>query len=390
MIKFLYSWRYYSFGREQYQECMGDVSNNNLLSLRRGNTLVAIFAAVFAFFPMLTEHDVLKGIVFLGAAFIALIMTFIADYIMQKMNVNYRIIYLLIILYYINLIFFGIYVSVLTNPGKPASIFPCILICSFLLYVFPPHFNLILTLCSLTAFIVSSYLVKDFGIWIYDVVNASIAGILGIYFSWYSTKLRLGLEISASKLEEERNSYVDQSITDELTQLKNRRDFTATFQRFLFNYRASDDWLCVALADIDFFKMYNDHYGHRNGDICLHGIGEALHRMSALGVYTARVGGEEFALLWFEQSPDHVNEVITNFFQYIRDLKIRHEKSKASEYVTMSVGVYIIRCGSYHDTQVLYDRADKALYTAKDSGRNRAIILGDEIEQYKVVLKDSD
>ncbi|MCL2230106.1 MAG: GGDEF domain-containing protein, partial [Treponema sp.] len=67
---------------------------------------------------------------------------------------------------------------------------------------------------------------------------------------------------------------------------------------------------------------------------------------------------------------------------------ILHEKSKVSEYVTMSIGVYVIRCGTHHDTKTLYDLADKALYTAKSSGRNCAIVGGDEIKEYKITPKD--
>ena len=197
------------------------------------------------------------------------------------------------------------------------------------------------------------------------------------------------LEISTTMLEDEKNKYLDQSTVDELTQLKNRRDFMNTFQRYLSNYRTSDDWLCIALADIDFFKFYNDHYGHPQGDVCLRSIGDSLNKLrDDLGVYSARVGGEEFAVLWFEREASHVDKVINHWKNMIRDLKIPHEKSKVSDFVTMSIGVYVTRCGSSHDNQALYDLADKALYAAKGSGRNCAIITGDEIKQYKITPKE--
>ncbi|MCL2100456.1 MAG: GGDEF domain-containing protein, partial [Fibromonadales bacterium] len=77
------------------------------------------------------------------------------------------------------------------------------------------------------------------------------------------------LVLIANKLEDERNHYFDKSTIDELTQLKNRRDFMDTFKRYLSNYRQSDNFLCIAIMDIDFFKKYNDHYGHLAGDECL-------------------------------------------------------------------------------------------------------------------------
>jgi len=389
-LKFLYSWRFYSFGREQYQECMNFVCNNNLLSLRQGNILLAIFAAVFAFYPMLVEHDIIKFFIYLGVACIAMVMSFIANYTMQQINVSSRLIYFLIILFYINTMFFGIYLSVLVKPDQPATIFTVFIICALLFFTNPPQFNLTLTVCALILFNVTCILIKEFHIWFFDMINSFIAAILGMYFNWHFTKLRFGLEISTTELEDERNRYVDQSITDELTRLKNRRDFFATFNRFLSNYRASDDWLCVAIADIDFFKLYNDHYGHPKGDDCLREIGVALNSLNALGVYAARVGGEEFALLWFENDPANAGNIISRWIESIRNLNILHEKSKVSKYITMSIGVYIVRCGTHHDTQVLYDLADKALYTAKGSGRNCTIIAGDDIKQYKITPKDSD
>ena len=390
MLKFLYSWRFYSFGREQYQECMSYIFNNNLLSLRQGSTILAILSAVFAFFPMLVEENLLKGFIYLGVACVSFILSIVSNYIMQQVNVKNKIIYLLILFFYITIIAFGTYVSVWSNPGRTAAVYICIIICPLLLFVCPPHFNLAVTFVSFFVFIVSSYIAKDFGLWIYDVINTVIAGILGIYFSWHITQLRMGLEISATKLEEERNKYVDQSITDELTQLRNRRDFMATFQRFLSTYRASDDWLCIALADIDFFKNYNDHYGHPKGDDCLRGIGSVLNSMNSMGVYAARTGGEEFALLWFEKDASNAENIVFELTKRIRELNIFHEKSKVSQYVTMSIGIYIVRCGTHQNTDALYDLADKALYTAKGSGRNCTIVLGDGIKQYKIDHKAND
>jgi len=390
MFRFLYFWRFYSFGREQYQECMNNVFNNNLLSLRQGNTMVAALAAGFSFFPIFFENLVSKGIVCLIVACVSIAMSIVSNYIMQQLNVKNKVIYILLFLFYANLIIFGIYLSVWSNRDNTAALYICFIICPLLLFVCPPHLNLLLTLISLAAFMVSSIIIKDFDLWKYDVFNSVVAGILGIYLSWHITKLRIGLEISTTELENERNKYEDQSITDELTRLRNRRDFMATFQRFLSNYRASDDWLCVALADIDFFKNYNDHYGHPKGDDCLRAMGQVLNSLSALSVYAARTGGEEFALLWFEKDPSNVDKIVSLWTNRIRDMQIPHEKSKVSMYVTMSIGIYIVRCGTHHDTQLLYDLADKALYTAKGSGRNCTIIVGDDIKQYKLTPQYND
>ncbi|MDR1837768.1 MAG: GGDEF domain-containing protein [Treponema sp.] len=369
---------------------MNRTFSNNLLNLRQANTIFFVFSCCFALFPILFEKDVLKALVYIATALIALALAFIVNYIMQKADVNNKVIYFLTAVYYTNIMAFGIYISVLSNPDDLASIFLCFLICALLMCINSPLYNLMLTSCAVAVFIIAAIVVKKHEVWIYDVVNAVIAAIISLYFCWQITRLRLGLELSTSKLEEERNKYRDQSILDELTQLRNRRDYMNTFQRFLSNYRASDDWMCVAISDIDFFKNYNDHYGHPKGDDCLRSIGGALNGLKeSMGVYAARVGGEEFSLLWFEKEASHVDDVILYMIKVIRDLKIPHEKSKASEFVTMSIGLYIVKCGTHNDTQVLYDLADKALYAAKASGRNCAIVCGDEIKQYKITPPSS-
>jgi len=106
--------------------------------------------------------------------------------------------------------------------------------------------------------------------------------------------------------------------------------------------------------------------------------------MESMGVYAARVGGEEFALLWFEQDASHAGQIVSHVTSSIIGLKIPHEKSRVAQFVTISIGVYVERCGSPTDAQTLYDMADKALYTAKGSGRNCAIISGESIEEYKI------
>jgi len=385
MWKIFYSWRYYNLGRERYLESMSKIFINNLNSLRQTSTIFAIFAGVFSLFPIFIEKNFFDAGIYLLSALVALLLTLYTNYIMQKEYVNNHVIYTLITLFYLNIMTFGIYLSVWSTPDKLASIFLCFLICALLMFINPPVYNFCLTLGTMIIFIVSTIIMKSPGNALLDIVNVVIAGVIGLYFSWIIPKWRMELEISANLLEEERNKYFDQSIIDELTQLRNRRDFMHTFKRYLVNYRTTDDWLCIAIMDIDFFKFFNDHYGHPKGDDCLRAVGGVLNGLKeSIGVYAARVGGEEFALLWFEQDTAHVGFVVNHITNLINGLKIPHEKSKVAPYVTLSIGVYVERCGASHDVKALYDFADKALYTAKGSGRNCAVVSGDDIKEYKI------
>jgi diguanylate cyclase (GGDEF)-like protein len=372
-------WRFYGLEPDEYRKCVKQNFITNLYGLRQASFSVFVLAAVFALFPLLIEKNLVKLVWHLIAAFIALFMGIYLNHKCrqhkQGKEISRKFIYVMITLYYVNVITFGVYLGIWSNPGKIAVSFMVILICALFLYIISPLFILSLTLAAMAVFITLSVMVKTFDNWTLDMINALFAGYVGLFFGWQSTMFRMSLISTANKFQNERDSYYQQSTVDELTQLKNRRDFTQTFQRFLTNYRQSDKFLCIALLDIDFFKNYNDHYGHLMGDECLRSIGRTLKKLQeSEGIYNARVGGEEFALVWFEDKIEDVKEIASRINQMVIDLKIPHAKSAAAPYVTVSVGVHVVPCGSSGDKDVLYDLADKALYAAKSEGRNRAVI----------------
>ena len=395
MRKLIYLWRYYTLGREQYNECMKKTLRNNLNGLLHGNILTAVLAGIFAFFPILVDFNYKKAAFYFLASFLALLFALAAGWEIRRAkrqngSIRKNFVYIFAVVYYLNIILIGIYLSVWTNPGNYAVTIMIIFVCALTLFIFSPVFILCLTVCAMTGFIISAVIVKTPQLYIYDICNMVFAGLISLFFCWRISMLRMVALLNTNKLEEERNKYLNESTIDELTKLRNRRDFMQTFQRFVVNFRTSDTWLCIAISDIDFFKNYNDHYGHPMGDDCLRAIGGAFNRLKeTMGVYCARVGGEEFAMLWFEKDASHVNDVVNRLNKLIRSIKIPHEKSSVSEYVTLSIGVYVERCGASQDTHELYNLADKSLYTAKEGGRNCAIICGREIAQYKIkpVLK---
>jgi len=384
-------WRYYSQGREQYHVFMNKECKNNLYSLRFANVFVVFMTFAFACYSILIKRNIDNTtVVYIITAFIGLLLALLTNYYIKSINNHKKVfnktyIYLLTVIYYINLIFFGLYISVWADPNNYAVGFMILLICSLILFSNSPIINICLTLTATALFIISTVLVKKPEIYVIDIFNVIFSTILSIFACWRLTMQRFMSDLSASKIEHERNKYMEESTVDELTKLRNRRDFMQTFKRYLANYRASDDYLCVAIADIDFFKNFNDLYGHPKGDDCLRAIGGAFNRLKdTMGVYCARVGGEEFALLWFEKDVEHVKVVISRVTKLIYLLKIPHEKSSVSKYVTMSLGVFVEKCGASTDTEEMYDLADKALYSAKENGRNCAIINGRTFKEYRL------
>jgi len=379
MNTLFYKWRYYSLGFDEYRKCIDRAFADNVYRLFLANRTVAIFALIFTVYPLFIAKNYFNALFYIGTSIIALFFTIFSNnlYKQQKQGKIFKkwFIHFLITLYYINVIVFGIYLGIWANPGKYAVSFMGILICALFLFNISPVFFLVHTISAMAIFMVITILVKPLVCSIMDITNSLFAGLLSLYFGWQIITHRITSTLTIHELENERNNYFDQSTIDELTQLKNRRDFMQTFQRFIVNPRQSDNYLCLAIMDIDFFKRYNDHYGHPKGDECLRNIGKALNSLNeSMNIYVSRIGGEEFAMLWFEKDVLNAKKMAEKVNQMIRDLNIEHKPSEIAPYVTISIGVHVSPCGTINDKQVLYDLADKALYAAKTSGRNCAVV----------------
>lgn len=162
-----------------------------------------------------------------------------------------------------------------------------------------------------------------------------------------------------------------QAITDALTQMYNRRHFNKKANEMLNTVKENDSFLALLILDIDYFKNYNDYYGHHAGDEVLIKVAKKLMDFSADIGYAFRMGGEEFAILGESHSSQEIVEKIKMLNQEIENLAIEHKDSAISTNLTVSCGLCIKKIGEETNIDLLYKKADKALYTAKDSGRNR-------------------
>ncbi|NLZ39446.1 MAG: diguanylate cyclase [Firmicutes bacterium] len=173
-------------------------------------------------------------------------------------------------------------------------------------------------------------------------------------------------------LEESNRKLTELSNTDSLTGIANRRCFDATLEHEYFRLRRSNSQLSVILLDLDHFKQYNDCYGHVMGDDCLRQIGRVLASCISRSVdLAARYGGEEFACILPDTDIRGAVKVAERIRQRIQELKIEHKKSPVSEYVTASFGVITVQYSSEITPENIIAMADKLLYKAKISGRNK-------------------
>jgi two-component system chemotaxis family response regulator WspR len=162
------------------------------------------------------------------------------------------------------------------------------------------------------------------------------------------------------------------SSIDGLTGIANRRSFDEVLRKEWHRAMRNEKPIGLIMLDIDFFKLYNDHYGHQGGDECLKkvaaGLNSAIHRETD---FLARYGGEEFSAVLPETDLSGALQVAEEMRQTIKKLQIHHVRSKVCDIVSISIGVSSVTPPKGEDPEILIAAADQALYKAKEDGRDR-------------------
>lgn len=208
------------------------------------------------------------------------------------------------------------------------------------------------------------------------------SGIIFVTFtSFYMLMLRRRSQVveqlvfDRTKKLNEANEELDRlSKTDGLTGLANRRHFDEFLAEEWRRARRDKKSMSIIMIDVDHFKLFNDHYGHVAGDECLRNVSQALQRIfKRPGDLVARYGGEEFAVILpnTKDALKMANYCKTN----IQNLRIPHDLSKVSDVITVSVGLSSSIPTDNLEANDVVRKADEALYSAKDSGRNQVKVL---------------
>ncbi|MBI9104717.1 MAG: diguanylate cyclase [Spirochaetales bacterium] len=190
-----------------------------------------------------------------------------------------------------------------------------------------------------------------------------------------------GIIISGTALSRAYLAIKRQAIFDGLTGLHNRRSFSQQIVTEFGISRRKRYPLSIIMIDIDFFKQYNDTYGHKAGDECLIEVASTIRQtLKRPADYCARYGGEEFIVILPDTAPSGAEIIAENLRKNIVQLKIPHEKSEIGR-VSISLGVATATVLSQVNHDQLVNDADKALYSAKAQGRNRVEVFSEKNEQ---------
>ncbi len=186
---------------------------------------------------------------------------------------------------------------------------------------------------------------------------------------------------TTDQLNTDRLQLMDEVNYDALTGIYNRRYLEARLPELMEALSKSAEFLSVLMIDVDFFKKYNDRYGHSEGDKCLKKLATAMAKtVGRKGDFVARYGGEEFTIVLPNTDESGARCIAGSVLENVQNVALKHEDSTASEYVTVSIGVCSAEVEDGHTPLQFLQRADAALYQAKQSGRNRYIYLPFEEE----------
>ena len=164
----------------------------------------------------------------------------------------------------------------------------------------------------------------------------------------------------------------DKASRDPLTKLLNRNLYGEIYNKEKLRCSRDFKYLAHITVDIDFFKQYNDTYGHIKGDEVLQKVATEMERsFNRVSDFIFRIGGEEFAIVCSASSIEDLENMGNNLCKNIEMLRLEHASSTVNKFVTVSVGMSILECSSNIPFEEVCEQSDKALYKAKNEGRNQ-------------------
>ena len=181
------------------------------------------------------------------------------------------------------------------------------------------------------------------------------------------------------------------SNTDALTNIANRRYFDKFADEKFAWARRKHESITIMMIDVDYFKQYNDAYGHIEGDNALKIVANVLNKtLRRPSDFVFRLGGEEFGVLLTQTDESNSAQLAREIGDAVRGEKLEHSGSIINEFLTISIGVVCCVADDALNEDILISRADEMLYEAKETGRDRYIITSNVSESKAMRVEEDD
>ena len=362
-------WRYLGYDRNVIQRYRAETDRTNLLTLKRVCVLaLALFDILVIFYgAVLGQKDRVIAIV-VASVFVLIIHSYTGNLLRSFSAGPIRgansLVYLISAIMYLCGTLSGTLMS-----GDELGVLPVwIFLLVQISFDIPPVQNALTVIPFAGLFLIVSRMTKSLEHWQLDVLYTLLSVTVGLYISYHQANLALENIIAKSNLQKVNFALYHTATTDELTGLMNRRMLFDQYDLLLAECKEKKRSMACAVLDIDDYKQFNDTYGHPEGDELLRRIGAALRAYQAkTGIDIGRIGGEEFLAVWPEESTEQCERVAEDLRGEIERMNIPHTGVAGHGRVTLSVGLCLLPSAL---AQSAYFYADKALYCAKDAGKN--------------------
>lgn len=361
-------WRYLGYDRDTYFKYRKklDEANMNVLRLVCGvlSFIMFMLAVVFG----LLRRDLIRCVMAIGSGLLLMAVYGRSDGVVAgKLKCTRARALVLTLTASISLYLESIMMGTVFSDGDLAVMFIMALMLVSISLDLPPVQTLLTDVPAIILFCFLSHHYKSSTNFFYDIVHTQLAFFMSLVVSYQKTRLKLQNIISGDSLKKANFALYHTSTTDELTGLPNRRQIFECMEKLRERCNVDRTKLACIVFDIDDFKRYNDIYGHPAGDELLRSVGAAFSECAKkFGISVGRIGGEEFMAVWEERSCERAELIAEQMRASVRALNMPHEGTGCGV-LTLTAGLCIVGPG---EVDVSYELADRALYRAKDAGKN--------------------
>jgi diguanylate cyclase (GGDEF)-like protein len=376
-------WAYLGFGAEDLRDHEEAVMRRNCETLRVHGLLFAVLCVLMAgvfFFQRMNS----TSITLLAYAAVAFVIGFSGDKASKREDITLRKMQVMLFTFniagYLAAIILGTYLS----SGQPAVMFIIAMLYFQIDFDMAPYKNFVVTIAMYVLFILSVFLIKDYSIAMLDLQDSTLVLIAGLCVSWLKARTKWENMIMFDRLQKANYSLYHDSVTDVLTGLPNRRQVFDFLNELRDECVEDAKYFTCIIMDLDFFKSYNDTYGHDKGDELLREIGERLNKLALENdISIGRIGGEEFMAFGEQKGRGDAEEIGEKI--RVEIMKVHHEEEAVGKRQTASIGIFCEIPDEDFKVADSYRCADHALYKAKEGGRNCCYTYIKEIESYRRV-----